>query len=194
MKTISSVLKSLAAASPRHFRMVIASMALGAILFGKLIYTFHASAAQEAELKKEELAAYSMLTARLGELQKLKANGEIKLVEAEKRLIPGKKSDAGVAVLQEAFRACSGRNGILVASGRALPAVKQGSYLKIPMEFQFRADVQQLKELLSDMQSSQILMGMKGVKIKSRGASDPGRLDVSMVVEGAMKKPLPDGE
>ncbi|MBI2400274.1 MAG: hypothetical protein HYV23_04345 [Deltaproteobacteria bacterium] len=115
-------------------------------------------------------------------------------MEAEKRLIAGNKPDAGVAVLQEAFRACSARGGIVVASGRALPAVKQGSYLRIPMEFQFRADVQQLKELLSDMHSSPVLMGMKGVKIKSRGASDPGRLDVSMVVEGAMKKPLPNGE
>lgn len=194
MQTIGSILKSLAAASPRFFRMTVALLVLAAILFGKLIYTFHASAAQEAALKKDELAAYSALTARLGELQKLKADGEIKLMEAEKRLISGKKADAGVAVLQEAFRACSVRNGIVVASGRALPVVKQGSYLKIPMEFQFRADVMQLKELLSDMHSSQVLMGMKGVKIKSRGASDPGRLDVSMVVEGAMKKPLPDGD
>lgn len=194
MRTIGSILKALAAASPRLFRMIVISMALGAILFGKLIYTLHASAAQEAALKKEELAAYSSMIARLGEFQKLKADGEIKLMEAEKRLIPGKKSDAGVAVLQEAFRACSGRNGILVASGRALPTVKQGSYLKIPMEFQFRADVRQLKELLSDMHSSPVLMGMRGVKIKSRGASDPGRLDVSMVVEGAMKKPFQDGD
>jgi hypothetical protein len=36
-------------------------------------------------------------------------------------------------------------------------------------------------------------MGMKGVKIKSRGVSD-GRLDVSMVIEGAMKKLLPGWE
>lgn len=194
MQTIGLILKSLAAQSPRLFRMVIASMVLAAILFGKVIYTFHSSATAEAALKKEELAAYSALTARLGELQKLKADVEIKLMEAEKKLIAGKKADAGVAVLQEAFRACSVRSGIVVASGRALPAVKQGSYLKIPMEFQFRADVMQLKELLSDMQSSQILMGMKGVKIKSRGASDPGRLDVSMVVEGAMKKPLAGGD
>jgi hypothetical protein len=114
-------------------------------------------------------------------------------MEAEKRIISGKKADAGVAALQEAFRACSVRNGIFVASGRALPAMKQGSNLKIPMEFQFRADVPQLKELLSDMQSSPVLMGMKGVKIKSRGVSD-GRLDVSMVIEGAMKKLLPGWE
>lgn len=114
-------------------------------------------------------------------------------MEAEKRLISGKEADTGVAALQQAFKACSVRNGIFIASGRALPVVKQGSYLKIPMEFQFRADVPQLKELLSDMQSSPVMIGMKGVKIKSRGASD-GRLDVSMVVEGAMKKSLPGWE
>lgn len=194
MQTIGSVLKFLTAASPRLFQLIIASMVLAAILFGKLIYTFHAGAAQEAALKKEELAAYASLTARFGELRKLRMDGEEKLMEAEKRLIPGKKADAGVAMLQEAFRACSGRGGISIASGRALPAVAKGSYLMIPMEFQFRADVLQLKELLSGMQTSPVLMGMKGIKIKSRGASEPGRLDVSMVVEGVMKKPLPDGE
>ena len=194
MQTIGSALKALCGASPRLFRMIVASMILGAILFGKLLYTFHADAAQQAALKKEELAVYASLTARLGELHKLKEDGEAKLMEAEKRLIAVKKADAGVAMLQEAFRACSARGGISVSSGRAMPAVTKGSYLKIPMEFQFRADVLQLKELLSDMQTSPVLMGMKGIKIKSRGASEPGRLDVSMVVEGAMKKPLPDGD
>lgn len=194
MPTTGSILKALSGLSPRLFRMMIAAMALVAILFGKLIYNFHSSAASEAELKKEELAAYATMTARLGELEQLKTDGEMKLMEAEKRLISGNKADTGVAVLQEAFRACSGRNGISIASGRALPAVKQGSYLKIPMEFQFRADVLQLKELLSSMQSSPVLMGMKGIKIKSRGASEPGRLDVSMVVESAMKKPMMDRE
>jgi Tfp pilus assembly protein PilO len=194
MPTIKSILKVLTGASPRLFSTVIVSFLLAAILFGKLIYNFHSSAAEEAELKKEELALYASLTGRLGELERLKADGEAKLMEAEKRLMAGKKPDAGVAVLQEAFRVCSVRNGISVSSGRALPALRQGSYLRIPMEFQFRADVMQLKELLSDMQSSPVLMGMKGIKIKSRGASEPGRLDVSMVVESAMKKPLQDGE
>ncbi|CAG1064997.1 hypothetical protein BAC1_00570 [uncultured bacterium] len=194
MQTITSILKALTGLSPRLFRMVVATFFLAAILLGKLIYNFHSNSAEEAELKKEELALYSSLTERLGELERLKTDGETKLMEAEKRLIAGKKPDAGVAVLQEAFRACSTRNGISIASGRALPALKQGSYLRIPMEFQFRADVMQLKELLSDMQTSPVMMGMKGIKIKSRGASDPGRLDVSMVVESAMKKPLQDGE
>lgn len=194
MPTIKSTLKALSGASPRLFRMVVFSFGLAAILFVKLIYNFHSSAAVEAELKKEELALYASLTGRFPELERLKTDGEAKLMEAEKRLIAVKKPDAGVAVLQEAFRACSVRNGISIASGRPLPALKQGSYLRIPMEFQFRADVMQLKELLSDMQTSPVLMGMKGIKIKSRGASDPGRLDVSMVVESAMKKPLQDGE
>jgi len=194
MPTIKSIHNSLTGLSPRFFRLVIASFLLAAILLGKLIYNFHSSAAEEAELKKEELTLYASLTGRLGELERLKKDGEAKLMEAENRLIAVKKSDAAVAVLQDAFRSCSVRNGISIASGRALPALKQGSYLRIPMEFQFRADVLQLKELLSDMQASPVLMGMKGIKIKSRGASDPGRLDVSMVVESAMKKPLQDGE
>lgn len=173
--------------SPRLFRVTAVSIALAAILFGKLIYNFHSGAEARIELRREELAAYAKLTGRLAELRQLRTEGELKLMEAEKRLIAGKKPDAGVAVLQEAFRNCSTRSGISIASGRALPSMKQGSYLRIPMEFQFKADVTQLKDLLSGMQSSPVLLGMKGIKIKSRGDSDPGKLDVSMVVESAMK-------
>lgn len=181
------VLKTLSKASPRLFWMLLGILSLSAILFGKVVYNFHSSVVEKTALRSEELAAFKDLTARLDEFQRQKIDGEAMLMEAEKKLIAGGKADAGVAVLQEAFRACSVRNGISIASGRALPAVKQGSYLKIPMEFQFRADVLQLKELLSDMQSSPVLMGMKGIRIKSRGTSEPGRLDVSMVVEAAMK-------
>lgn len=192
MAMAGQVLKALCGLKPRLFWMVIGMLALAAILFGKLVYNFHSRSVQQAALRAGQLANYRDITARLNEFEVQKNDGEARLMEAEKRLIAGKKADAGVAVLQEAFRTCSARSGIAIASGRALPAVKQGTYTRIPMEFQFRADVLQLKELLSGMQASPVLMGMKGVKIKSRGASEPGRLDVSMVVEGAMKT-LPEG-
>lgn len=187
MEMPRQVLKLLSGMSPRLFWMVIIISGLSSILFGKLVYNFHSSVVEKTALRSEELAQSRELTARLDEYQSQKNVGEAMLMEAEKKLIAGGKADAGVAVLQEAFRACSVRNGISIASGRALPTVKQGSYLKIPMEFQFKADVLQLKELLSDMQASPVLMGMRGIRIKSRGTSEPGRLDVSMVVEAAMK-------
>lgn len=183
-----SVLETLCAGAKRLFWISILILALAAILFGKLIYNFHSSSAEQAALKEEELAMYREMTERLGELKEQKEEKGAALMEAEKKLIKGNEADAAVAVLQEAFRACSVRSGISIASNRALPTVKQGSYVKVPMEFQFRADVMQLKELLSGMQSSPVLMGMKGIKIKSRGSSEPGRLDVSMVVESAMKQ------
>lgn len=187
MRLPEPVLKLIRTVSPRLFWPAIGVLVVSAILFGKLVYTFHSSASEKAALEAESLAAYRDMTARIEEIRRQKDEKKAMLMEAEKKLIAGGKPDSGVAVLQDAFRACSARNGIQIASNRALPAVKEGSYLKIPMEFQFRADVLQLKELLSDMQSSPVLMGMKGVKIKSRGASEPGRLDVSMVVEAAMK-------
>lgn len=187
MKIPVSVLDALCNGKRGLFLISMFMLALAAILSGKLIYNFHSSSVEEAALKTGELAMYRELTARLAELEEEKIEKGRALMEAEKRLIKGNEADAAVAVLQEAFRACSIRSGISIASNRALPAVKTGSYVKVPMEFQFRADVVQLKELLSGMQASTVLMGMKGVKIKSRGASEPGRLDVSMVVESAMK-------
>lgn len=192
MKIPVLVLDALCNGKKSLFVISMLIFALVAILSGKLIYNFHSGSVQEAAMKEEELAMYRELTASIAELEEQKLEKEAALMESEKRLIKGKEADAAVAVLQEAFRACSNRSGISIASNRALPSVRKGSYVKVPMEFQFRADVLQLKELLSGMQTSPVLIGMKGIKIKSRGSSEPGRLDVSMVVESAMKH-LPQG-
>lgn len=181
------VLRALLAADARLFWPVVGGLVIAAALLARLIYGLHSASALEAAAMGGELAFHRDAVARIGELDRRGSEARARLEKAERGLLAARADGSGVAALHEAFRACAARSGISISSGRALPGKAQGSYTRIPAEFQFRADVGQLRELLSRMQGSPVMMGMKGIRIKTMGAGEPGRLDVTMVVEAAMR-------
>ena len=119
--------------------------------------------------------------------ERLMGSAEERIMEMEKGLLGASNPAVGAALLQEAFKSFASKKGIAVASERALPASGQGVYRKVPVEFQFKANLEELKGLLDDVSASKTVMGVRSVRVKSpeRGA---GRFDVSLVLEGAIRR------
>lgn len=170
----------------RALRLAILSGLFMAALAAVAGYRYHLGAQEEIESKKEQYSAFASLATREDELTKGK-EASLKTISAlEKGLLNAETPAMGAVLMQEAFKTYSKNKGIRVASQRALPATGSGVYVKVPVEFQFKAGVQELKDLLLDIRSGPLLMGVRAIKIRSLNQG-PG-LDVSLVVEGAIKK------
>lgn len=170
----------------RMLRLVILAGLFMAALAAVAGYRYHLGAQEEIDFKKEQYSAFASLAAREGELTKGK-EASLEMISAlEKGLLNADTPAMGAVLMQEAFKTYSIKKGIRIMSERALPAAESGVYMKVPVEFQFKAGVAELKDLLLDIRSGPILMGVKAVKIRSL-SQGPG-LDVSLVVEGAIKK------
>jgi Tfp pilus assembly protein PilO len=123
----------------------------------------------------------------LGELESVEAR--IKQLEAG--LIRAKKAPVGAARLQSELKSLSEKRDITVVSVKVLPFHETEFYTKIPVEFQFRLKISQLKELLYDIQASPSLISVKGIRIKADNRlrdSSADELIVMLRVEGLMKR------
>ncbi|MBW7956979.1 MAG: hypothetical protein H3C68_03720 [Deltaproteobacteria bacterium] len=178
-------LRSGAGKVPSAIYLLAASLI--AFLAAGSVYKYYSGMKEEARLRSGELVIWADLVDRADELEELVEKKRGELQRLEEGLLPGTTS-LGAAHLQSAFRDYSARSGIRIISERALKYVDRGRYVGVPVEFRFRAGISELKELLSDMKGSRLAMGVRSVRIRSRGEREPGRLDVSLVVEGVIRK------
>ncbi|MBI5885123.1 MAG: hypothetical protein HZB85_00865 [Deltaproteobacteria bacterium] len=173
-------------------RRLSAGIALIIILASLILiragYRYHLSVRQEIETKAE---LYSISAAFLSDssgVEELLRSAEKKADTFEKGLLAAERPPVAAAKLQKAFREISKKRGVVVSSERMLPFSEEGVYLKIPVEFQFRAEMYQVKDMMYDIISSPMVIGVRRLKLRPEDSRNPIMLDVVMTVEGAMKK------
>lgn len=186
---MATVIKRIQTAIGRNRRLAFgfaAIFVLSALLAIRALHAEHAVRKAELEARAEAymIDAPALLTSEQAE--KTRRAAEEKLWEMEKGLLGADNPAIGAALLQESFKSYTSRKGISVSSERALPSSEKGGYKRIPVEFQFKASLEDLKGLMEDIKASPTVMGVRSIRVKSpeRGS---GRLDVSLVLEGAMK-------
>ncbi len=158
---------------------------LAALLIIKYGYHYHLAVQDEIEAKKALYAASIAMAPEENELEDILKAAESRVGALEKGLLDAKRAPVGAAMLQRAVREMSLRRGITIKSEKALQTIESGSYVKIPIEVQFAADTTQIKNLLYDMLSSPLIMGIKSLRIKS---NNERRLELVLTIEGAIRK------
>lgn len=161
---------------------------LSAALAVKSAYGYHMQAKERIFAAAEELMALQTAAARSTEIKMLIKKNEEKLLELEKGILNKGTPAIGAAELQEAFKGYTAKRGIVITSEKPLPHIEDGVYMKVPVEFQFKAALPQFKELMNEIQASPVALGVRSIRLKSNGRQSAGSLDVSLVVEGAMRK------
>lgn len=161
---------------------------LSALLALKGLHSQHIARKAEIEARAQTYRRASAVLLRGTQVEKLKRSAEEKIADMEKGLLDADNPSIGAALLQEAFKSYTVKKGIAVSSERALPFSEKGGYRLVPVEFQFRANLEEFKGLLFDIKSSPLVMGVKSVRIKSSGRGGPERFDVSLVLEGAIRR------
>jgi hypothetical protein len=162
---------------------------LVSLLVARAAYNYHTAVLGEIAVSADRYAAFQSMLERADELRGLQEANERKLRDLEGGLLSADKPSIAAAKLQEAFKALVSKKKISVTSERALPAVYADRYARVPVEFQVKAGMSELKDLLYEVQASPVLMGVKSLRIKSTESGGPGSLDVTIVVEGAIVKP-----
>ncbi len=171
----------------RSFYLVVLS---GSVIFLLIIafgLRYHLGAQEEIALKAEQYAVFSSLISRKDDILKRKEAAFEMIGSLEKGLLKAESPSMGAVMLEEAFKAFSARRGIKIVSEKALPPAEALAYIKVPVEFQLKAGTSGLKDLLLDIRSAPVLMGIRMMRIRSSGLSSSG-LDVTLVIEGAIKK------
>lgn len=158
---------------------------LAALLIIKYGYQYHLAVQDEIEAKRELYAASAAMVPEENELEDILRAAESRVDVLEKGLLDAKRAPVGAAMLQRAVREMSIRRGITIKSEKALQAVEAGSYIKIPVEVQFAADMPQIKNLLYDVLSSPLIMGIKSIRIKTNSER---KLELVLTIEGAIRK------
>ncbi|MFI5305430.1 MAG: type II secretion system protein GspM, partial [Nitrospiria bacterium] len=113
---------------------------------------------------------------------------ESRINDLETGLLNGEKPNVAVAELQEVFKSLSSRGKVIVTSQKQLPFVERGAYTKIPVEFTFKADLGQLKDILYEIENSKTLMGIRMLHIRTSDREEAGKEEIVMLIEGAIKK------
>jgi len=161
--------------------------ALSALLVIEALHGRHIARKAEIAARAEAYVSGPEASLRGPQAERRIQSAEERITEMEKGLLGAGNPAVGAALLQEAFKSFASKKGISVASERALPASENGGYRKVPVEFQFKANLEELKGLLDDVSASKTVMGVRSVRVKSPD-SGAGRLDVSLVLEGAIRR------
>ena len=174
-------------------RLVLPGMIIIGVLAAALLarwgYGKHASMLSEISAREETIRTYSMLVARGGEMKRAIDAGEKRIARMEKGLLKATNPSTGAAELQEAVKRIASRKRIQIRSENVLAFEKTSDYIKVPVQFQMDADMTQLTGLLYEIQSSPLLMSVRTININGRRRSGRGLLHVSLVVDGAIKRP-----
>lgn len=167
--------------------VIVIALLMGLLLF-RWGYRRHMAAIDEIATLEDLYSSSIAMMERGGDVSRLKARSEARIKERENGLLKAAKPSVAAAELVESFKALSSRKGMVIASQRGLPVSDKAGYITVPVEFQFKTGLTQLKNLLYEIQSSPVLLGVRELKIKVPEQNDNGRLDVRLVVVGAIKK------
>ncbi len=179
---------SMIKANRRMLYLSAAICILAVLVIIKTGYNYHIALIEEIASKEELYFTNSSMLVRGDEMSKSLKAYEQRVSGLESGLLATDKPSIGAAMLVELFKIFSSHRGISITSEKVLPFKDAEIYVRIPVEFQFKAEMYQLKELLFDLESSSILAGVRDLRIKAANMKSSGGLDVSMVVEGAIKR------
>lgn len=158
---------------------------LGSLLLIRSGYGYHLSFQEEIEVKNELYKVTASALTNNDNLEKLIKKAEERLKAIEGGLLEAERPPIAAAKLQKAVKEISSKNGIAIVSERTLPFMEHGNYLKIPVEFQLKADAKRLKNFLYEVAASHLIMGISELKVR---VDDSGRLDIIITIEGLMSK------
>jgi hypothetical protein len=182
LKAFVSFLSKIVAGNKRLAYGIALIMLLSALTVIKAFYNFHAGVQKDIELKKETLALLASAVQRGSEGGDKK--GTDRLHALEDGLIKSDKPSIAAALVQKAFKFAASKNTITVISERPLKPLEAGAYTVVPIEFQLKAGLSGFKGLLADLHSSYPSTSVASLSIK---ASDNAMLDVTIVIQGAMR-------
>ncbi len=151
-------------------------------------YGYHISLQEDLRVKTE---LYSMSSAMLVDTEQLEEGLEFtkrRVDSLERGLINEQKVPVAAAKIQKEIEGLTKKRGIVVTSTKTLPSKDKDEYLRIPVQFQFETKLQSLTELLHDIQSSQAVLSVKNIHVRNVKTKNNGRLNVTILVEGLMKK------
>lgn len=172
-------------------RRVVPAVAIIFALLCLLIYQwgsgYHAGAMEEIETLTEQYEMYRSVEARAGDLPTRTERARKDIEELEQGLLKADTEALGAALLQEAVKSTAAKRGIKMLSEKALSTIEAGEYTRIPVEFQFKSGLRQVKAFILDIESSELLMGVKSLSIRTPGGAGD-RLEVTLVVEGAIRR------
>ncbi len=157
-------------------------------------YTHHQNSLDEIEAYRESLQASTSIVARGAEIKKLIGYQNKRIKTLEKGLLSAGRPAMAAAELQEAFKKLLLRKNITVTSENVLNSEENGDYTIIPVEFHLKAELGQLTRLLYDVRASRLLIGVRSMNIKAPYSKEQAKLNVSLIIEGAMKTESDMGE
>lgn len=174
-------------------RRVVPAVLIILALSGLLVYQwgrgYHAGALEEIASLSEQYQMHRAVEARAGDLPTRIERARSDIEELERGLLKADTEALGAAVLQEAVKSIAAKRGIKMSSEKALSTVEAGEYTRIPVEFQFKSGLRQMKAFILDIESSELLMGVRRLNIRTQGG--PGdRLEVTIAVEGAIRREI----
>jgi len=162
------------------------------LLIVKWGYSRHQDSVREIMAYRDALQLSSSIVARGGDIEKLMDEKKKEIKRLEKGLLHGSKPSMAAAELQEAFKKLLLRKNISIDSEVVLNAEEAGDYVKIPVEFHLKAELWQLTRLLMELRASPLLMSVRSMNIKVPYAKNKAKMNVSLVIEGAIKDRGPD--
>jgi len=161
--------------------------ALVLILIGRWGYTHHQNSMEEIAAYREVLQVSSSIVARGDEIKSLIEQKKNRIKELERGLLKADKPSMAAAELQEAFKKLLISKKISISSESVLNFEEAGDYIRIPVEFHLKAGLSQLTRLLYDVRASRLLIGVRSLNIKVPFAKGREQMNVSLVIEGAIR-------
>lgn len=187
---MSRVLESITRLMNRD-RRVVPVVVIILALSGLLVYQwgrgYHGAALEEIASLSEQYEMYRAVEARAGDLPTRVERARRDIEELERGLLKADTEALGAAVLQEAVKSIAAKRGIKMVSEKALSTIEAEEYTRIPVEFQFRSGLRQMKEFILDIESSELLLGVRRLSIRTPDGSGD-RLEVTIAVEGAIRR------
>jgi len=159
------------------------------VLIARAGYSYHMTLQEDLERKVELYKLTSSMLAASSKIEKELSAKEGRVKMLESGLLKEKKTPLGAARLQNEIEAISIKRGVMLFSSKALPVTESNAYINIPVEFRLKAELPKLTELLYDINSSSLILGVDVIQIRAIDRKNPGRLDVTLLVKGMMKKP-----
>ncbi len=150
-------------------------------------YNHHSSSLAEITAYNDLLQTSSSIVERGDDVKNLISLEKKKIASLEKGLLKAKKPTIAAAELQESFKKILVKKNISIDSENVLNFEEAGNYIKIPVEFHLKAELKQLTSLLYEIRLSPVLMGIKSLNIRSIAARDQAKMNVTLVLEGAIK-------
>src|SRR3972149_1718254 len=161
---------------------------LATLLVWRAGHSYHMTAAEEMDSRAKQCSSLRSMVDRSDELKALNGSYGERVMAMEAGLLAADRPATGAARLQEAFAALASKKGVAIVSQRALAAIPADYYIRVPVEFRVTTGLAELKELLYELRGSSVLMGASYIRIKAAEHGAPARLDVTLVVEGAIRR------